>query len=508
MAVEMVQLLKKTGGAAMSKSVCVIGAGVGGLTAAAYLAKEGCKVTVIEKSTTVGGSAGWYFRNGRKFPTGATIAFGLEEHGLLKTVLDDLYIDLPAADLLHPMDIILPQEKVSVYKSTELWEEELKRAFHERSGNVLKFWRALQRIGDDVQAVTESRVSLPIRRLYELGNLPQHALKHPASVLRLARYALLSVEDLMKKYGLQSYQPLRQLLDAQLLDAVQTDVTKAALLPSSFALTIYRRGSFAIQDGLGRLAKALASRVKELGGEVVKVSPVENLTYDISRKQWNVTSRKRTSSFDYIVNNSGISFGPGTSYGADDEFSWGAFRVDAILSNEVRRGSLEGVEFPFAYQIVPHFDFSSLVKNTHGPVYATFHSTQDMKGNLVEGEVTMTVSLHTHPNIWSTYSEEKYKELKERLKEEILNEIDRVIPVRKNLLFAETGTPLTYERYIGKTAVGGFPLTVKNAVLKPKSVRSSLPQLYIVGEQVFPGPGTLSSTLSGYYAARSIMKER
>jgi phytoene dehydrogenase-like protein len=93
------------------------------------------------------------------------------------------------------------------------------------------------------------------------------------------------------------------------------------------------------------------------------------------------------------------------------------------------------------------------------------------------------------------------------VKEEILAEIGKVIPVKENLLFAEAGTPLTYKRYIGKKAVGGFPLTVRNAITKPKSVRSSLPQLYIAGEQNFPGPGTLSSALSGYYAARSIMKD-
>ncbi|MGM0844923.1 MAG: phytoene desaturase family protein [Bacillota bacterium] len=492
----------------MSKTVCVIGAGVGGLTAAAYLAKEGYRVTVIEKATTVGGSAGWYFRNGRKFPTGATIAFGLEKNGLLKTVLEDLGIDLPSQDLLHSMDIILHKDKVSVFNNAELWEKELKRAFHERSDDVLKFWRALQRIGEDVQAVTESRVSLPIRRFYELGSLPRHALSNPAAMVRLARYALFTVEDFLKKYNLQSYEPLRQLLDAQLIDAVQTDVSKAALLPSSLALTIYRRGSFSIEGGLGQLGKALASRVKELGGEVVKVSPVESLVYEENRKQWHVTSRKCTASFDYIINNSGISFGPGTSYEAEDEFSWGAFRVDAVLSQEVLRGPLNGVNLPFSYQIVPAFDFSSFVKNTHGPVYVTLHNTQDMKGNSVNEEVTMTVSLHTDPDVWSTFSKEKYREVKERLTEEILSEIEKVIPVREHLIFAEAGTPLTYKRYIGKTAVGGFPLTVKNAITKPKSVRSSLPQFYIAGEQVFPGPGTLSSALSGYYAARSIMRER
>ncbi|XXM70746.1 phytoene desaturase family protein [Lysinibacillus sphaericus] len=491
----------------MSKSVCVIGAGVGGLTAAAYLAKEGYKVTVLEKATTVGGSSGWYVRKGRKFPTGATIAFGLEEKGLLRTLLNELNIDLPAEELLHPMDVMLPEGKVSIVKSPALWENELKEAFHPRSADVLRFWEALQGISDDVLAVTENRVSLPLRKIYDLGSLPGHAVKHPRSMARLARYALYTVEDLMRNYHLDSYKPLRQLLNAQLLDAVQTDVREAALLPSSLALTIYRRGSFFIENGMGQLGKSLAHRLKDLGGEIVKVSPLESLVYEERRKQWNVASRKCTSTFDFVINNSGISFGEGTSYENEDEFSWGAFRIDAILREEGLSESLKERTFPFAYQIVPSLDSPSLRANTHGPVYVTFNHAIDRKGERVEGEVMMTVSLHTELEGWSEYTEDEYKRIKERVTEEILAEIGRIIPVKENLLFAEAGTPLTYERYIGKRAVGGFPLTVRNAITKPKSVRSPLPQLYIAGEQVFPGPGTLSSALSGYYAARSIMRD-
>jgi hypothetical protein len=38
--------------------------------------------------------------------------------------------------------------------------------------------------------------------------------------------------------------------------------------------------------------------------------------------------------------------------------------------------------------------------------------------------------------------------------EEILAEIGKVIPVKENLLFAEAGTPQTFERYIGKRPSG------------------------------------------------------
>jgi hypothetical protein len=58
--------------------------------------------------------------------------------------------------------------------------------------------------------------------------------------------------------------------------------------------------------------------------------------------------------------------------------------------------------------------------------------------------------------------------------EEILAEIGKVILVKENLLFAEAGTPLTYERYIGKRAVGGFPLTVRNAKKSPVSTSAAV----------------------------------
>ena len=39
----------------MEKSVIIIGGGLGGLFCGAFLAKEGLRVTVLEKNATVGG---------------------------------------------------------------------------------------------------------------------------------------------------------------------------------------------------------------------------------------------------------------------------------------------------------------------------------------------------------------------------------------------------------------------------------------------------------------------
>ena len=55
------------------KSVIVIGAGVGGITAATHLARHGVKVTVLEKNPRPGGRCDRFSRNGHHFDTGPTL---------------------------------------------------------------------------------------------------------------------------------------------------------------------------------------------------------------------------------------------------------------------------------------------------------------------------------------------------------------------------------------------------------------------------------------------------
>jgi phytoene desaturase len=56
-----------------TKSVIVIGAGIGGLTAAIHLAQSGLHVTVLEKNSHPGGRCGRFSRDGYHFDTGPTL---------------------------------------------------------------------------------------------------------------------------------------------------------------------------------------------------------------------------------------------------------------------------------------------------------------------------------------------------------------------------------------------------------------------------------------------------
>jgi phytoene desaturase len=55
------------------KSAVVVGAGIGGITAATHLARAGLRVTVVEKNSKPGGRCGSFTRDGHRFDTGPTL---------------------------------------------------------------------------------------------------------------------------------------------------------------------------------------------------------------------------------------------------------------------------------------------------------------------------------------------------------------------------------------------------------------------------------------------------
>ena len=65
------------------KNVLIIGGGLGGLFTGAFLSKENCKVTVLEKNTIIGGGLQTFSRFGHRFETGMHILGGFKKGGVL-----------------------------------------------------------------------------------------------------------------------------------------------------------------------------------------------------------------------------------------------------------------------------------------------------------------------------------------------------------------------------------------------------------------------------------------
>lgn len=70
----------------MDSNVVIIGAGIGGLFTGAFLAKNGIKVTVLEKNSVIGGGLQCFSRHGVDFETGMHVMGGFREGGSLHKI--------------------------------------------------------------------------------------------------------------------------------------------------------------------------------------------------------------------------------------------------------------------------------------------------------------------------------------------------------------------------------------------------------------------------------------
>ena len=75
-----------------NKEILIIGGGLGGLFTGALLAKNGVKVTVLEKNTIIGGGLQCFWRHGKLYETGMHIMGGFTANGSLNKICSYLGI--------------------------------------------------------------------------------------------------------------------------------------------------------------------------------------------------------------------------------------------------------------------------------------------------------------------------------------------------------------------------------------------------------------------------------
>jgi phytoene desaturase len=85
----------------MKKTAVVIGAGIGGIATALYLARNDYNVTVYEKNSSPGGRCGQIVRDGHRFDLGATM---LMMPGIYREVFESLGIPLFEDDNIIPLE--------------------------------------------------------------------------------------------------------------------------------------------------------------------------------------------------------------------------------------------------------------------------------------------------------------------------------------------------------------------------------------------------------------------
>ncbi|MGI8313486.1 phytoene desaturase family protein [Halobacillus mangrovi] len=492
----------------MAYDVGIVGAGFGGLTAAAELSRNGLSVLVLEASNELGGSAGKYEREGYRFQSGATVGMGFEKEGVFDRLYKNLDLKTPAMTLLNPiMDIHMPDRTIHYYRDRHQWYNEIQKNFPEASNEIKAFYEEVFKVGEMVDRLVEKLPIFPPKTLRDWLTLP--SLLDQEST-RLMPFLMQTVEDRLKKYQLHHHQLFKTFLNGELMDSVQTSVDRCPAFLGYAALQTFHKGAYAVHGGLATVAEQLADYIKERGNEVKLRHPVHLVDKEGGAFRLH-TKRKKIYEVKRVVLNNSVhnlhdtlspELGKHSYIKEQKEMkreSWGAFIIHAGVDQSV----FETTDVLYHQFIDPHHpeelhDGGQFLMSLSDP------ADQQMAP---EGKRSVTISTHTSIHQW--WETENYDVEKEKMKERLIQTVDHYFPGFSDQLdIVLPGTPVTFEKWLRRKQgkVGGYAPKGSYSWLNSYSIRTGIDGVLQCGDTVFPGAGTLGVSLSGLMVAKELTK--
>lgn len=484
--------------------VVVIGAGVGGLTAAALLAREGFDVTVLEAYVYPGGCAGTFYHKGYRFDAGATCAGGFQEGGPHHIVGDLLGLTWPIRRADPSWVVHLPDRTITRWGDPEQWAAE--RAV--TLPDLHRFWPIQERAAETAWRFAARLPEWPPRSLSDVLRL---ASKIRPDMLPVGPLALMSMGNVLDTLGVrrESNRAARTFIDGQLLISAQTTADRANALYGSIAIDLPRVGTYHVQGGIGTLAKTLADSLIQHGGSIIYRHAATRISV-LPDGKFRVDTNKGTSfDADTVLANltpwalNGL-LGDRAPTGLRREVSrrsstWGAFTLYLGVPANALPTHCDH------FQIVQHDDVPLGEGNS---VFLSFSDPQD-HDRAPLGQRAVTISTHTRIEPWWDLRARDPLAYQARIAEyrdRLLDAAEQVIPgVRHKAALILPGTPAAFQRFTRRPGgmVGGFAMT---DLFTARGPHTGIPNLWMVGDSIFPGQSTAGVTAGALRVAAEVQR--
>ncbi len=496
-------------GSNAGKKVVVIGAGIGGLTAAALLAHRGYRVRAFDQAIVPGGCASTFKRRGFTFDVGATQVAGLEPGGIHHQIFEELGIDLPEASECDPAcAVFLPGENqpINVWRDPQKWKQERERQF---PGSA-PFWDFMKAMFDFSWRFQQRDPVLPPRSPWDIWQLAT-ALR-PDTLLTVP-FTFSTVGEILRGYELYKNRRLRTFLDMQLKLYSQTTADKTAVLYAATALGVSQapQGLFHLKGSMQVLSDRLAQSLQENGGELHMRHRAEAIAIENGKPtQVKITNRKGETwveAADHVVAN--VTVQNLVQLAKDNRMKGYKKRVDKLEPSSGAFVIYLGVEqLAVPENCPPHLQF---LYDYDGPIAennSLFVSvSREGDGRAPAGKATIIASSFTDVQQWYDCDTDGYKAMKEKYTQEAISRLKDYFDLRpEHLVHVEAATPRSFETFTGREQgiVGGIGQRVPTFGPFGFATRTPVKNLWLVGDSTHPGEGTAGVSYSAMTAVRQI----
>uniref|UniRef100_A0A8B9M9L5 All-trans-retinol 13,14-reductase n=1 Tax=Accipiter nisus TaxID=211598 RepID=A0A8B9M9L5_9AVES len=518
----------------------VVGSGIGGLAAAALLAKAGKRVLVLEQHGKLGGCCHTFSEKGFEFDTGIHYVGQMQEGSIIRFMVDQLTEgQLEWAQLPAVYDTVVLGEPGSgrtyrIYSGKEKYFQGLKEQFPGEGAAIDEFERLVKSVarGTMLVGVLKMIPRVLATLLCRSGLLPRLS-----PFCRLASRSLKEVVD-----GLTTNRELRAVF-SYIFPTYGVVPSKASFSMHSILVNHFLHGAWYPKGGAGEIAFHIIPVIRKAGGNVFGKAPVQTILLDAQGKACGVSVKKGQDLVNIfapvIISDAGIfntyeRLLPAEARALPEIQSQlrmathgeGGFTVFVGLNGSKEELGLE----PTNYFMYPGNDLDEIMNRylassreaaaKNIPVlFVTCPSAKDPTWETRHpGKSTLAIVTFTKYEWFEEWKDEQvkkrgddYEELKKTFVDTIMQIVFKLYPrIEDRIEYISGGTPLTNQHYIASPKGEIYGIDHSIARLQAEAIatvraQTAVPNLYLTGQDLCLG-GFMGALQGAFICASAVLK--
>jgi prolycopene isomerase len=500
--------------------VVVIGAGLGGLSAAAYLAQAGKKVLVLEHHAVPGGYAHEFRRGKYRFEVALHALDGAAPGGWAYPVLNELGVldQIPFKRMDPFYTARFPKHEINAHADIVKYEAELVKNFpHERKGihaliaDLVETYWQVRRFG----AEGEAGIRPPVEQM---------PIEYPKMLAAMS----MNWDAYMNQF----------IQDPELKAVFSTLWGYYGLPPEKLnaACFIFPWGSYHLsgayfpQGGSMAISRALEATLVQHGGEIRYRQTVNKIEVKDGRAIAVETEKGLRVEAGVVISNANapdtlIKFVGRENLPVEymqkveaDKPSLSNLVIYLGLDCDLRAEGWQHHEMFWSggYDISADYEASVKGDFANTGIGLTYYDLSDPGCAPEGGSILNILSLAdwNSDNQWGTggnlenYSDNpQYNEIKNAAADVLIDRVEKLIPnLRNHITYMEVGTPITNWRYSRNTggAIYGSEQSVDNMYFNRLQATTPIPNLFLAGAWTFAG-GMSAALMSGRETSKLVL---